>query len=195
MLPSGKRRGSTNAPAAMCARIAASIARATTSEQSRVDSCVCFACGGSRRHTPRDGCTGCYCDQYKRVHPGDNRIRVKVFEYPEGVKDVDEVLSKLGADAFAQMLATARPHTSWVIQHVDSFGPTLETPEGQQEAAELLLEMLACLPVIERAARVKEFAQRCGITEDLLRRALNEIYAKRYPQRHKPRKLASMVIP
>jgi len=117
------------------------------------------------------------------------------MEYPEGTKDVDDVLTKLGPDAFAAMLATARPHTSWVIQNVDSFGPTLETPEGQQEAAELLLEMLASLPVIERAARVKEFAQRCGITEDLLRKALNEIYVRRYPNRLKPRKLASMVIP
>jgi DNA primase len=117
------------------------------------------------------------------------------MEYPDGVKDVDDVLRKLSPDAFAQMIATARPHTSWIIQNVDNFGATLETPEGQQEVAELLLEMLASLPVIERAARVKELAERCGITEELLRKALNEIYVRRYPQRLKPRKLASMVIP
>jgi DNA primase len=125
------------------------------------------------------------------LHP----IRLKVATFPPGYKDVCDLLAS-GQDAlYERMIAEAKPASAWAIDHVEDLGPDLSTPEGQQEAAELLLEMLAALPVLEREARVKQFAQRMEIQEHVLRKALNEMYAKRHGRTLKRRRDASMEIP
>jgi DNA primase len=111
------------------------------------------------------------------------RIRVRVATFPHPYKDVCDVIAGEGPEAFGRMIAEAQPASAWMVDHVDDLGTNLETAEGKQDAAELLLEMLAALPAIEREARVRQLAERLDLRESVLRQALNEIYLRRHPRR------------
>jgi DNA primase len=108
-----------------------------------------------------------------------HKARVRVATFPHPYKDVSDLIAGAGPDAFGRMIQAAKPASEWIVDNVADLGTPLDTPEGKQRAAELLFEMLAALPAIERDARVRQLARRLDLPEAVLRQTLNELHVSR----------------
>jgi len=109
---------------------------------------------------------------------------LRVATFPNGIKDVDQLLNTEGGDArYERMIAEARPGMTWMIDHLDSPelhpGRDLSTPQGAQEAVEDIVDTLARQPAIARMRYVRELAVKLGMPEAQLRQALNETVRER----------------
>ena len=121
-------------------------------------------------------------------------MRLRVATFPKPYKDVCDLIQSAGPDAFGRMIDEAKAASAWIVDNVEDLGANLHTPEGQTAAAELLLEMLAALPAIEREARVSQLAERMELSVELLRQALNEIWLSRRRTSAPERPLASRFV-
>lgn len=127
---------------------------------------------------------------------------MRIATIPKPYKDVDALLVGAGGAAYEAMIAAAKPAPAWMIDNIESHGYELETPEGQQDAADAMLSTLLSLPLIERTAYVRQLAERLELGEVEMRRALNDAYARnggekafRNVTRDDPERRASLDIP
>lgn len=118
-------------------------------------------------------------------------IRLKVAEFPEGVKDVADLLNTPGgAEAFGAMIRNAKPGPSWMIENVGSIPDVSEhdltTLDGKVDAAEDLVDILLHQHPIAREKYVKELADRLKCSEAAIKEMLDETLQIRqaYYQQH-----------
>jgi DNA primase len=107
-----------------------------------------------------------------------SKLRVKVGRLPAG-SDPDSFVRQHGAQALSQQVEQAVSLLDFVLTEAVSEVNT-DTVEGQIEAANRVLPLLAQLPnALERSSYVGKVAQHLGLKEQLLRRELEKAAAKR----------------
>lgn len=116
--------------------------------------------------------------------PDPKIVRLKVAEFPKGVKDVADLLNTPGgADAFGAMIRNARPGPSWMISNVGEIpGVTehdLSTVDGKVAATGDLIDMLLRQPPIAREQYAAELAAKLDCSVAAVKETLDEALALR----------------
>jgi DNA primase len=106
-------------------------------------------------------------------------VVLKVATMPTGIKDVADLLNSPGGAArYEQMIRDAKPHVSWMIDHLD-HRHDLASPVGASDAAADIVDVLLGQPPVARARYVRELAAKLGEDERTIRQTLNDVLRER----------------
>ena len=115
----------------------------------------------------------------------DSRIRPYIISLPEGYKDPDELIRKLGSEAFQEALNKAESWPKWLARRIVSRYD-LQTDRGLDQALEEALEVYTGLDdKLKAKAFMDSLKNSTGLQEEDLADRLQELSEKASGQRSK----------